>query len=132
LKKAEISAEVARLYGLPLEEFTAVRNALAAQWKKAGDREAADEVRSLSKPSVSAWAVNQLFHRERRRMGDLLDAGSRARTAPGETIAGAGASALRKFLQTARDLAEDLRRRAVEILSENGRSPNAAVAERIG
>jgi hypothetical protein len=55
-----IDAEIDRLYQLPLDEFTAARNALA---KSAGADAA--RVRVLQKPPVAAWAVNQLFWRER-------------------------------------------------------------------
>ena len=37
------------LYGLPLEEFTAERNALAKQLRRDGQRERADEVSKLRK-----------------------------------------------------------------------------------
>src|SRR5688572_8410062 len=64
--------EMRRLYRLPLGEFTAVRNALAKQLQKKGEGDAANEVKALPKPSVSAWAVNQLFEREADRMRSLL------------------------------------------------------------
>jgi hypothetical protein len=60
-----LETDIDRLYQLPLEEFTAARNALA---RTAGD-EAAD-VRRLAKPSIAAWAVNQLYWKRR----DLYDA----------------------------------------------------------
>ena len=50
-----IEDEIARLYQLPLDEFTSARNALA---KRAGSDAAG--IRALTKPSVPAWAVNQL------------------------------------------------------------------------
>ena len=50
--------EVARLYQLPLDSFTNERNALA---KKLGQ----PAIKQLAKPSVPAWAVNQLFWRHR-------------------------------------------------------------------
>ena len=51
-----LDSEIARLYQLPLADFTSARNALA---KQAGAR--APEVRALQKPPVAAWAINQLF-----------------------------------------------------------------------
>jgi hypothetical protein len=47
------------LYQLPLDEFTAARNALA---KSTGDA----SIKKLEKPSLSAWAVNQLFWHQRK------------------------------------------------------------------
>jgi len=52
-----------RLYQLPLGEFIAARNALA---KESGDA----AIKSLAKPNVPAWAVNQLYWRRR----DVYDA----------------------------------------------------------
>jgi hypothetical protein len=59
-----IETEIDRLYQLPLDEFTAARNALA---KEAGTDRA--EVRGLEKPPIAAWAVNQLYWKRR----DLYD-----------------------------------------------------------
>lgn len=53
-------AEIDRLYQLPLAEFTAARNALA----KREPAHAAD-IRALAKPTVPAWAVNQLYWKDR-------------------------------------------------------------------
>ena len=55
--------KAADLYGLPLEEFTKARDELAKELRGAGKKEAADEVKALRKPSVSAWTVNQLARR---------------------------------------------------------------------
>jgi hypothetical protein len=57
---ANIDSEIDRLYQLPPGEFTAARNALA----KTAGKNAAD-VRSLAKPSLPAWAVNQLYWKRR-------------------------------------------------------------------
>lgn len=65
------------LYGAPLEDFVAERKRLA---KKLGSDEG-KQVGALRKPSVAAWAVNQLARRERRDVDLLLDAGYRMRQA---------------------------------------------------
>ena len=57
---SNIDTEIDRLYQLPAGEFTAARNALA---KTAGKHSA--DVRQLAKPSVAAWAVNQLYWKRR-------------------------------------------------------------------
>lgn len=58
-------SDIDRLYQLPLDEFTAARNALA---KNAGADAAS--IRQLAKPPLAAWAVNQLYWRDR----DVYDA----------------------------------------------------------
>ena len=68
-------AEIDRLFQLPPDQFTAARNALA---KTAGPNGAA--IKALEKPSVAAWAVNQLFW-QRRRVFDALVAAARQRRA---------------------------------------------------
>ena len=78
--------EVAELYGLPLDEFTARRNALARDLRKAGDTERAAEVAKLKRPTVAAWTVNQLARSSRKDMDLLLDAGHRLRTSQVEAV----------------------------------------------
>ena len=51
---------VDQLYGGPPDEFIARRDARAKELRKGGDRAAADAVKKLRKPSVSAAAVNRL------------------------------------------------------------------------
>jgi hypothetical protein len=71
-----------RLYQLPLAEFTAARNELAKTSADAAD------VRALAKPSVPAWAVNQLYWRERRLYDALVRASDRLRAAHSRAIGG--------------------------------------------
>ena len=78
--------EVAQLYGLPLDEFVARRNALAGELRRAGDKERAGEVAKLKRPTVAAWAVNQLARRNRKDLDLLLDAGHRVRTGQVEAL----------------------------------------------
>ena len=56
---AAAADETARLYGLPLDEFTAERDAVAKRLRADGEREEAARIKKLRKPSVPAWAVNQ-------------------------------------------------------------------------
>jgi hypothetical protein len=74
-----VSDDVSRLYQAPLEEFTRARNELAAQVKAAGDAAKAAAIKTLAKPSVSAWAVNQLYWQARREYDALMRAGERLR-----------------------------------------------------
>jgi hypothetical protein len=67
-------ADIEQLYRLPLDEFTAARNALA----KTAGAEAA-RVRALPKPAVPAWAVNQLYWRHRAAWDALVASAEAAR-----------------------------------------------------
>jgi hypothetical protein len=77
--------EIGRLYQLPLDEFTPARNALA---KRAGND--ASRVRALTKPSVPAWAVNQLHWRDRQAWDALVAAAENARKVNRSVLAGKG------------------------------------------
>jgi len=78
-----IEAEVDRLYQLPLDAFTAERNALA---KRAGSDAAS--IRELGKPSVAAWAVNQLYWQNRREWDALIAAAENLRRAHKAVLGG--------------------------------------------
>ena len=72
-----------RLYQLPLDEFTSARNALA---KEAGPEAAA--IKQLEKPNTAAWAINQLFWKERKLYDQVVDASVRRRDAYRQMLAG--------------------------------------------
>jgi hypothetical protein len=128
----DLEAELRALHQGPLGEFTAARNALAKQLDKAGDKDAAAEVKSLPKPAVSAWAVNRLFAREPARMEALLAAGEDARSGLREAISGRGVESLRDALDAERAARDDLRRRAAGLIEEDtGRKASAAVLDRV-
>lgn len=83
-----LDEELGRLYALPLEEFTSARNDLAKRLRQAGQRERADEVKALPKPSLPVWAVNQLARRRPADVRALLDAAERLREAQERALAG--------------------------------------------
>src|SRR5438874_5710394 len=112
-------SEVDDLFKLPPAEFTAARNALAAKLKKAGDATAADRIKALGKPSVSAWVANQLYWRQRKAFDRLLAAGDQFRRAQAAQLAGKSAD-LRASLDARRDALAELTRHAAEILHDAG------------
>jgi len=119
-RAVDIDAELDRLYGLPLEEFTKARNDLSARLKKAGESDAAAEVKALAKPSIPAWAVNQLARTRKREVRALLDAAERSRSGKAKT--------LREALDEQRDVLQRLTDEARELLeAERGSAPDAMV-----
>ena len=80
---AGLDAEIDQLYQGPLSDFTANRNALA---KRAGAR--AGEIRSLQKPSVAAWAINQLFWSKRPVYDALIERADDLRATHAATVRG--------------------------------------------
>ncbi len=78
-----IDEQIDKLYQLPLEEFTAARNALA---KEAGP--AAAEVKALQKPPLAAWAINQVYWRGRPAFHALTASASALRNAHTAVVSG--------------------------------------------
>src|SRR5687767_12406818 len=72
-----------RLYQLPLSDFVSARNALA---KEPGADAAA--IRALQKPSLPAWAVNQLYWRHRDVYDDLVARAQDLRATHDATLGG--------------------------------------------
>jgi hypothetical protein len=79
------------LYGLPLDRFVAERGALARTLRAGGRRDEAAGVAGLRKPSIAAWAVNQLVRTQRGFVEALFEAGHELRDAQAELLAGRGA-----------------------------------------
>jgi hypothetical protein len=69
------------LYSLHPGEFTASRNAWAKQAKAEGDKELADEIRQLEKPTTSAWLVNLLAREHSEELEPLIALGRELREA---------------------------------------------------
>src|SRR5882672_4387613 len=89
--RGKLEDDVDALFRLPLAEFTSGRNTLAAQLKKAGrgdEKAEADLVKALVKPSISAWAVNQLYWNHREAFERLLESGARFHKAQSSRLAG--------------------------------------------
>jgi hypothetical protein len=81
VKQTAVADIVDRLYGLPLPEFTGARNAAASELRKAGRREAADQVKALRKPTAAAAAVNRLVRKHRSEVEQFLRAAAVLRDA---------------------------------------------------
>lgn len=69
------------LYALKPEDFTAARDARAAEARKAGDRTIAGEISKLRRPSLSAWASNLLVREQPEETDALLRLGEGLRQA---------------------------------------------------
>jgi hypothetical protein len=109
------------LYGAELESFTAERTRLARELREAGDRESAERVAKLKKPTVAAWALNQLARRQRRDVDLLLDAGHRLRQAQEGVVGGGDRGSFEQAQKTERDALRRLTQQASQLLG--GASP---------
>jgi hypothetical protein len=126
----DLAAELDALFKLPLEQFTAARNGLAARLKKSGHAEQAALVRTTAKPPVSAWAVNQLYWRSKDWFDRLIAAGAELRQAQTLGLAGHTAN-MHGPLRTQRDVLNELSRQAVTFLSQGGHTPSPDTLRRV-
>src|SRR5919201_4945156 len=70
----DVEEALDRLYGLPAEEFTAARDALAKELRAAKRRDEANEIKARRRPTVPAAAINQLVRREPELVEELISA----------------------------------------------------------
>ena len=116
---AQADDAIDTLYQLPLDEFTAARNALA---KDSGD----GAIKKLEKPTLPAWAVNQLYWRQRKLYDEVIKTSIQVRTAYKKMLAGdkADVRAAETFHAEAMRKAKDAIRRMLE---EAGNADSDAV-----
>jgi hypothetical protein len=89
-RKTSVEDELDGLYAGDFDDFVARRNEVAKRLRDQGDREAADRVRALKKPSRGAWAINRVSADEPKLRDALLEAGAALRKAQEKVVAGSG------------------------------------------
>ena len=119
------------LYGLAPADFTKARDELARRLRKEGRRTDADAVKKRRRPTVAAWALNQLARRRPKDVRRLLDTGTRLRKAQESLFAGGERSALQQAAREERDLVAELARDAAAVAAEAGTAGTAALDEKI-
>jgi hypothetical protein len=120
------------LYGLPLERFVPERGELVKALRADGRREEAGAVAKLRKPTVAAWAVNQLVRTQRRAVAELFEAGDSLRAAHGELLSGRGdARELRAAADRERAAVASLVEAARGLLSSEGHELSEATIDRV-
>lgn len=103
------------------------------QLREDGDREAAQEVKKLRRPSPAAWLVNQLGLREGAGVEALLKGGDRLRRAEDAMLGGKGdADELRSAAGEEREAIDRLLAAARGIAAEDDRKVNQATFDRVG
>jgi len=106
------------LYRLPLAEFTGARNALAKTVRGAE----ATRVRTLEKPTIVAWAVNQVHWHAPSTFDRLMTAGARLRQAQIAALTGRSAD-LREASDAHHRAIGDAVREAERLAGEAGSHP---------
>jgi hypothetical protein len=110
---------VEALFRVPLNEFVAERKRLAGELKASGDKQAATKLSQLARPSVSAWAVNQLWWRQRPAFEALLQA------------AAAVKSGDREASKQHREALAELRQHATALLEQAGNAASEGTLRRV-
>ena len=118
------------LYGLPLEEFTPARDALAKELKAAGRKDEAAEVKSLRKPSLAAWALNRTARDHPDAIERLRVAGADLRAAQDEALSG-DAGRLRDAGRTLAGEVDRVASLAADALRAAGRPATPAQQEKL-
>ncbi len=118
----DLMEHAAGLYVLPLEEFTAARNAAAKEATRHGDRQLGTALRKLPKPSTAAWLVNVLVTHRRGEVEQVLELGASLRQAQ----AGTDRAQLQALGQQRQRLLAAVARQSLEAAAELGADVGAA------
>jgi hypothetical protein len=109
----------------------AARDEVARRLRREGDAEAARRVKALRRPSLSAWAVNQLARSRQQALEGLLAAGERLRAAHQAALAGGDAAELRAATRAEREAVAGLVSAALDRLREAGHPTTETTRDRI-
>jgi hypothetical protein len=111
------------LYAVSRDEFIPARTELVRRLKGAGRSEEAAGVAKLRKPTVAAWALNQLARTEAKTLGELVEAGERLKKAQ------RSGKDLRATAAERRRLIDRLVRSASAILKDAGHGDSPATIQ---
>jgi hypothetical protein len=111
-------ARVDQLYQLPLDQFTGARNTLAKELKQPA-------IKDLEKPSIAAWAVNQLYWKERRTYDRLTATAEQLRAEHRRLLTGKSAD-IRAVEQTHREAVRAALDSVKRVLHEGGHAATEA------
>lgn len=107
------------LYRSKLSDFVAERKRLSDELKARGQKEHAARVAKLSRPSLSAWAVNQLWWHQRQTFQALLQAAARIKQGD------------REANKEHRELLNQLRDQAATLLVDGGNAASETTLRRV-
>ena len=124
---AALLAALSELYAVAPDGFVDARTALVQDAKARGDAALAKEVGRLRRPTVAAWAVNQVVRRRPSLVGRLHDVGGRLRAAQ----AGLDASAMRDLRSERDGLLAAWAEAAAEVAAGAGRPLAPAALEEV-
>ena len=120
---ADIDDDIDRLYQGPLDAFTEARNALARTARR-------PDVKTLPKPSLPAWVVNQLHWHRRTLLDRLVTAAEALREEHGKALSGRTAD-IRAAEQAHRNVVREAVAEARALLTAAGHPITPATADAV-
>ena len=121
--------DVEALYEEDPKSFVAARDQLAKELRAAGEREKAAQVKVLRRPSVSAWALNQVARHDGSTIESLLTSVERARVAQDEVLGGGQRETLRDALAERRHALAAVIESARAVIDASGRGADAPLRD---
>lgn len=129
MTQGPLPEEAVALFREAPEDFVSARDRLAAILRDRGRADDALVVKALRKPTVVAWALDQLCVRDPDGVRNLLDAGAEVRAAQQSALSSKRGAAERLQAASAarKGTVADLTAVAIAALGERGASPDAHV-----
>lgn len=117
------------LFALPADQFVSARDGLVRQLRTAGEHDRAAQVKGLRRPTLAAWAVNQVVRGHPDDYGALVAAGEELQRAQRRALSGVRDTGLREAATVRRGLVEVLTDHAATVLSDAGARPDSHLDE---
>jgi hypothetical protein len=127
----DLDSRLEQVFAAPLDRFVAERNALAADLKRAGRAADSARVKGLGRPSLPAWAVNQVYWHARADYDRLTASGDRMRDLQRRALSGRDVD----LQEATRDRQQAIRTfvdRAAALMRDAGQTVTDATRQRIG
>jgi hypothetical protein len=121
-----------QLFAASLERFVAVRGELAVALAREGHKEDSRTLKGIHRPSVSAWATNQVVRHALGDVGTFFEAGDQLRHAQHAMLTGKSERASYQALaEVFREATTTLGATIREVLTNVGRNADSALVERV-
>jgi hypothetical protein len=130
-RKDSLEQVADELYGLAPADFTEARDALVKRLRADKERELANEVKALRKPTLAAWALNQLVRNRKKDVEKLLAAGKELRTAQEKLVSSGDRSGFQRAASKERELVAQLAHDAAALAAEAGGGSSQGLEEKL-
>jgi hypothetical protein len=125
-----LDREIDALYAGSFDKFISARKALAAKLKVEGQAGESAAVARLAKPSLAAWALNQVYWHARDTWTRLVSAGDKLRGLQQRMLAGHAADP-REATRERQEAVRLVIDRAMQALREQGQAASDATRQRV-